>query len=146
MYAGDKECREVFAELSANANAALVDVRTTREWEVIGVPDLSGQGHEVIFEEWQMYPSMSVNPDFARHVDELLQARGTGKDDPVFFLCRSGARSQGAAGAMTQLGYTKAYNVLSGFEGVPDESGERMKVNGWVHDGLPARLPDKNTA
>ena len=136
-YAGDVNCKEVFETLSSNPSTAMVDVRTTHEWSTIGVPDLSSISKEVVFAEWQMFPTMQVNPDFAKQVDEELQSRGVSKEDAVFFLCRSGVRSQGAASAMTALGYTKTYNILSGFEGTPDASGERAKIDGWKHDDLP---------
>jgi hypothetical protein len=35
------------------------------------------------------------------------------------------------------LGYTQAFNILSGFEGQPDDSGQRGNINGWQADGLP---------
>lgn len=136
MYAGDVSCKAAWEELQTG-NAALVDVRTTREWEVIGVPDLSPVGKQAIFEEWQKFPDMALNTGFAATVDAQLQAAGVSKDDPVFCLCRSGARSKGAAAALTSLGYTRAYNVVSGFEGDPDSNGERGRINGWQHDGLP---------
>src|SRR5680860_139946 len=98
MYAGDKDCLEAFSILSSCAKtgkkAGLVDVRTTREWETIGVPDLSAVGQQVIFTEWQTYPSMEINPAFPAMVQAQLEAQGIGKDDPVFFLCRSGVRSK----------------------------------------------------
>ena len=141
MYAGDKECREAFAILSScemvGTKAGLVDVRTAHEWQTIGIPDLSAQQLEVIFTEWKTSPSMVLNPLFAEAVHTQLDAQGIGKDAPVFFLCRSGVRSQGAASEMTAMGYKNAFNVLGGFEGVPNENGERCSINGWVYDGLP---------
>ncbi len=136
-YAADVTCQQAWGELAGSEKSALVDVRTTMEWETIGRPDLSSLGKSAIFAEWQMFPAMQVNPHFAEMVDEALRAAGVGKDDPVYFLCRSGARSQGAASAMTALGYTNACNILAGFEGVPDQSGERGKVNGWQFEKLP---------
>lgn len=137
MYAGDIECTAVFSALKSGAKAALVDVRTTREWETIGVPDLQSLGLKTVFVEWQMFPAMEINSNFASQVDAQLKELGIGMDDQVFFLCRSGARSQGAASAMTALGYTQAFNILSGFEGQPDDSGQRGKINGWQANGLP---------
>ncbi|MGB7288332.1 MAG: rhodanese-like domain-containing protein [Salaquimonas sp.] len=137
QYAGDISCKAVWASLEQDEKAALVDVRTTQEWATIGVPDLSSTNKQTIFAEWQMFPTMQVNPGFASMVDEQLQAAGLSKDDPVYFLCRSGVRSQGAASEMTALGYSKAYNILSGFEGPPDAKGQRGTVSGWQSDDLP---------
>jgi rhodanese-related sulfurtransferase len=144
MYAGDMECTAVFEILQSSQDtdkpAALVDVRTAREWETIGVADLQGIGTEALYVEWQMMPSMQVNPDFTSQVHQQLEQMGIGKDHQVFFLCRSGARSQSAAVAMTAMGYDKAFNIIGGFEGVPDETGQRGKINGWQADKLPWKM------
>ena len=39
--------------------------------------------------------------------------------------------------ALTAAGYGQAYNVFDGFEGPPDASGQRGKVDGWKAAGLP---------
>lgn len=137
MYAADVSCQKTWESLAGSDKAALVDVRTRQEWERIGVPDLSQLGKSPLFVEWQRAPDMQINPQFAETVDGELRARGIGHDDPVYFICRSGARSKGAAAALTALGYRRAYNVEAGFEGDPDASGERANINGWQHDGLP---------
>lgn len=136
-YAGDVTCKDTWNNLKENTKTCLVDVRTTREWETIGTPDLSSLGKKPIFEEWQMFPDMRLNPDFASNVDENLVANGVSKDDAIYFLCRSGARSQGAASALTLLGYTKCHNIIAGFEGNPDATGQRGTVSGWQFDKLP---------
>jgi rhodanese-related sulfurtransferase len=138
MYAGDVTCITAWKSLK-DETAALVDVRTTREWQTIGMPDLQEIDKSVIFEEWQKFPDMALNAAFAESVDRQLQLQGVSKNDPVYCLCRSGARSQGAAATLTQLGYSRAYNVVSGFEGDPDAGGARGSINGWQYDGLPWR-------
>ena len=148
MYSGDKTCIETMATLSSSDCAAMVDVRTTHEWQTIGVPDLSqisGASKEVVFVEWQMFPTMQVNLEFANDTHAKLEAMGIAKNDPVFCLCRSGARSKGAASALTAMGYTKAYNVLGGFEGDPDATGKRTHINGWVFDQLPSKIGGDNS-
>lgn len=140
MYAGDLTCQEVWNGLKEDSPSALVDVRTVHEWKTIGVPDIQETGKPLIFEEWQKFPDMALNAEFAKKVDEQLSASGVSKDDPVYCLCRSGARSKGAAAALTQMGYTKAYNILSGFEGDPDAAGQRGKINGWQSDKLPWKM------
>lgn len=136
-YAGDVTCQYTWEILGSRDGAALVDVRTTREWETIGRPDLEPVGKQALFVEWQMFPDMRPNPSFAETVDAALKGAGISKEDPVFFLCRSGVRSQGAASAMTALGYTNSYNVIDGFEGSPDAAGQRGKIGGWQFEQLP---------
>src|SRR5947208_9189944 len=64
----------------------LVDVRTQPELLYVG--KIPGS----VTVEWQTYPGNRPNPEF---LGELAAA--VGKDQPVMFLCRSGARSHGAA-------------------------------------------------
>jgi rhodanese-related sulfurtransferase len=78
---------------------------------------------------------MARNPDFAA---ELARA-GIGKGQPLYFLCRSGARSRSAAIAMTGLGYGPCSNVAGGFEGNRDSDGHRGTVEGWKAAGCPWR-------
>jgi rhodanese-related sulfurtransferase len=136
-YHGDAEPTEAWRVLAAEPGAALVDVRTAAEWTFVGLPDLQAIGAPLVREEWQTYPSMQINPGFVENVDRALRAAGSGPARPVFFLCRSGARSAAAAAAMTAAGYERAYNVAGGFEGNRDEHGHRGSKDGWKAAGLP---------
>ena len=121
-YAGDLTPAEAFDLVRDNPDAVLVDVRTTGEWDQVGVPDLTELGKSVVFLEWQQGPQRSLNPAF---VDDLKAA--VPADVPVVLICRSGVRSVAAAHAATAAGLGPAYNVLDGFEG----------GRGWVRTGLP---------
>jgi len=125
--------------LAANPKAQLVDVRTNPEWTFVGVPDLSGLGRKAHLVEWQIYPSMAVNPQFTAATAAVLDDVAADPDAPVFFLCRSGARSRSAAIAMTNAGYLHAYNIAGGFEGDLDREGHRGRNGGWKAAGLPWR-------
>ncbi len=130
-YAGDLSVADAWALLKSDPKARLVDVRTTAEWNFVGIPDLSALGRDVALVQWQVFPTMQVNPGF------VAEVVGADKDAPVLFLCRSGARSRAAAIAMTQAGYTKAYNIAGGFEGDLDGERHRGGKNGWKAAGLP---------
>ncbi len=132
-YAGDVTPREAYAALQGDPEALLVDVRTSAEWQYVGVPDLSGLGHQVVGVEWQRYPDGSVNPSFAQDLTSAVPDRRGGA---VYFLCRSGVRSVAAAHAATLAGLGPAYNVLDGFEGPVGPDGHR-DVRGWKVEGLP---------
>ena len=108
------------------AGAKLVDVRTEAELQYVG----SVPGSETI--EWNTYPEGERNPDFLKQLAGAVK-----KDEPVMFLCRSGARSHHAAIAATQAGWQEAYNILEGFEGDKDAAGHRNTVGGWRKAGLP---------
>lgn len=136
-YAGDVSPSEAWAQLEGDAKAALVDVRTVAEWSFVGVADLGALGRRPIFQEWQSFPSMQVDTAFADRVEAALEAAGADRETPVFFLCRSGARSQAAAAALSGRGYARCFNVTGGFEGPLDASRHRGNSGGWKADGLP---------
>ena len=131
----------VWRALSSDRSAILIDVRTNAEWSFVGTPDLSSlQGAPVLI-EWQRYPDMSVDPDFA---GKALRAARDAVATSAYFICRSGVRSMYAATAVAQEcaragGTLACVNVVSGFEGDLDETGRRGRINGWKADGLPWR-------
>ena len=133
-HAGDVDPSEAYAELQADSDAVLVDVRTSAEWSYVGQPDLGQIGKPVIFLEWQHFPDGTLNGSFV----EQLREAGVVEGVPVYFLCRSGARSAAAAEAATAAGLGPAYNVSDGFEGPLGPDGHRT-VSGWKVAGLPWR-------
>jgi len=132
-YAGDVSVKECWDALEKDARARLVDVRTGAEWAFVGVSDLSSLGKQVDLNSWVLFPDMSPNADFMPAMATLSLE----KDTPIYFLCRTGARSKAAAMAMTAQGYTHCYNIACGFEGDKDESNHRGHVNGWKAEDLP---------
>jgi rhodanese-related sulfurtransferase len=129
MYKGDLRPAEAYQRLQDSSNAWLVDVRTLPEWQFVGLPAVE----RLVRISWQEYPTMQVNGDFVRAVEEA----GVPKDAEILCICRSGARSAAAATALTQAGYASCYNVAEGFEGDKDEHGRRGSVGGWKAAGLP---------
>jgi rhodanese-related sulfurtransferase len=138
-YAGDILPADVWVVLQTELTAQLVDVRTTAEWNFVGLPDLSGVNREAHLVEWQSFPTMAANPDFMAQVCQALGQANADKTAAIFFLCRSGARSRAAAIAATRAGYTRAYNIVGGFEGDLDAARHRGQNNGWKATGLPWR-------
>jgi rhodanese-related sulfurtransferase len=134
-YAGDLTPQEAWTKLEQGA--ILVDVRTEGEWAHIGIPDTKATDNDPLFIPWT-FPGGVPNPDF---ITDLTEQAPEDSDTELVFLCRSGQRSIAAATAATQAGFT-SYNVLEGFEGVPDRYGERT-VNGWKNRGLPTNLGSK---
>ena len=133
-FAGHVSPSIAYAYLKDNP-AYLVDVRSKAEWAFVGTPDMPQAAGRVIFAQWQIFPNMVANENF---VSELTMAVAE-RDAPIFFLCRSGMRSQAAARQMTQAGYTHCFNVAGGFEGDADAQGQRGHVNGWKMEGCPWR-------
>lgn len=132
-HAGDLSPQQAWEGLESEPDAVLVDVRTRPEWAFVGLPDLAPIGKRVVPIEWSTFPDGTLNAAF------LDQLRATVPvDAPVYFLCRSGARSAAAAEAATAAGWDAAHNVVDGFEGPLDEQGHRA-VAGWKQAGLPWR-------
>jgi sulfur dioxygenase len=125
-YAGDVPPRLAY-EWWSRGDAVLVDVRSDAEREWVGfVPG-------AVALAWKQWPGMAMNPGF----DAALQA-AVPPGKKALLMCRSGVRSIAAAKRATELGI-EAYNILEGFEGDPDEHGQRGHRGGWRFRGLPWR-------
>ena len=125
-YEGALTPREAWEVWQHAPGARLVDCRTRAEWDFVGrIPG-------AIEIEWQFYPGHQRNPHF---LDELRQQVST--ESLVLFICRSGNRSHYAAIAATDAGHPDCYNVLEGFQGNKDATGQRDKLGGWRLAGLP---------
>jgi rhodanese-related sulfurtransferase len=125
-YAGALTPQEASEVRQLAPGAKLVDVRTRAEWDWVGrIPD-------AIEIEWMSYPGNKPNADFLAQLKQQVD-----REALVMFICRSGVRSHNAAALADQAGYTECYNVLEGFEGDKDASGQRGKIGGWRHAGLP---------
>jgi rhodanese-related sulfurtransferase len=100
--------------------AQIVDVRTPPEYTQVGhVP-----GTPLV-----VWPRAGEPDALAEFVGQIR-----GKYDPsqpLLLLCRSGARSHYAAHLLAHNGFTRAYNILEGFEG------QHGAGNGWRAAGLP---------
>lgn len=132
-YAGDVSSQDAWRLLAEDSSAVLIDVRTRPEWMFVGVPDLSTLGKRAAFLSWQLFPTMEVAADFV----QSLEKSGIARDQTIYFLCRSGARSRSAAIAATKAGFQRAFNVSDGFEGPPDAERHRGRIAGWKAAGLP---------
>ena len=125
-YAGALTPQEASEIWQLAPGARLVDVRTRAEWDWVGrIP-------KAVEIEWMGYPGNKPNPDFLAQIKQQVD-----REALVMFICRSGVRSHNAAALATEAGYTECYNVLEGFEGDKDASGQRGKVGGWRRAGLP---------
>lgn len=125
-YAGALLPAEAYRLMQSLPEAKLVDVRTRAELEWVGkVPD-------AVLVEWNTWPGGGRNLNFIAEFEALI-----GKNAIVMLFCRSGVRSHHAAIAVTQAGYTNAYNVLQGFEGDKNPNGQRNTLGGWRAAGLP---------
>lgn len=134
-YTGDVSPAMAWQLLRERKDAILIDVRTRAEWNYVGLPDLDTLGKKPALIEWQVFPSMQINPDFVA----ALSGAVASKDVPLLFLCRSGVRSVAAAKAISAAGYSTCLNVSEGFEGPLDAHAQRGAAGGWKAAGLPWR-------
>jgi rhodanese-related sulfurtransferase len=84
-------------------------------------------------------PGFSIEPN-AEFLPEVKSV--CGEDETILVLCGSGGRAAKAVDMLAKAGFTKAYNIVNGFEGElvldptsPDFS--KNKDNGWNDVGLP---------
>jgi rhodanese-related sulfurtransferase len=134
-YAGNVSPQTAWKILNDHKSAILIDVRTRAEWTYVGVPDLDQVGRKPAMVEWQVFPSMQMNPDFVASLSGAVADKAA----PLLFLCRSGVRSAAAAKAMSAAGYSTCFNVSDGFEGPLDGEARRGSSGGWKAAGLPWR-------
>lgn len=130
---GEVSSLDCFQILKTVQSAQLIDVRTASEWYFIGVPDLASINKKIIFISWELFPEMKRNNNFK---NEIIKSNFK-KDDPLYFLCRSGNRSLRAAKYLASLDYKKCFNIYDGFEGDKDSKKHRSKLNGWKFNELP---------
>ncbi len=137
-YAGDINAKECWARLEQDPKALLIDVRTQAEWSFVGLPDLTELSRQPILVEWQTFPpGPAPNPNFVSDLSAALDGARYAKSSSIFFLCRSGSRSRGAAVAATAAGFGPCFNVGDGFEGGLDAERKRGSAEGWKAAGLP---------
>ena len=137
-YTGDVSAKESWARLEQDPKALLIDVRTQAEWSFVGLPDLTELSRKPILVEWQTFPpGPSPNQNFVSELSTALVGSGYAQGSPIFFLCRSGARSRGAAIAATAAGFGPCFNVGDLCEGGLDAERRRGNAAGWKAAGLP---------
>ena len=117
-YAGAVTPAEAY-DLARASAAKIVDVRTEPEYNQVG---------HVTGTPLVVWPRDAGQAQLQAFVDGV--ADQFDPEEPLLFLCRSGARSHSAAAVLAQVGFKRAYNILEGFEG-----GQPGK--GWRNAGLP---------
>jgi rhodanese-related sulfurtransferase len=106
--------------------AKLVDIRTRAELHFVGrIPD-------TVNLEWEPWPGGKINAHFVAQLRQAVDPQSL-----VMFICRAGHRSDAAARLAACSGYSNCYNVLEGFEGVPDAKKQRGHIGGWKFANLP---------
>ncbi len=113
--------------LNANPEAVYLDVRTEGEFAAghpagainIPVVFIKGPGQ------------MQINPEFVEVAEKVLP-----RDRRLVVGCNAGGRSQRACEMLEEIGYSDLTNVVGGFGGQRDATGQVI-VAGWRDSGLP---------
>lgn len=125
-YTGALTPQEAYQVWQLAPGARMVDVRTRAELDWVGrIP-------HAIEIEWMSYPESRPNSHFLAQLKQQVD-----REALLMFICRSGARSHQAAALASQADHLECYNVLEGFEGDKDAGGQRGRIGGWRHAGLP---------
>lgn len=124
-----------------------IDVRSRAEAMLLGMPTLADHLVPVLDfpAKWEWSADQGeylqqANPHFVQDIEKRLAKAGLSKDDPVILICRSGLRSNSAAGLLSLYGFKKAYTVIDGYEGDEAKTGAhagQRTVNGWKNANLP---------
>jgi rhodanese-related sulfurtransferase len=129
--------------LKKDSSLVFIDVRTQAELAFLGMA--KGVDANIPYmllddlDEWDNKKhnfKLSPNSNFLPYFNNFIDAKGLNKNSPIILICRSGNRSAGAANLLAQVGYTKVYSIVDGFEGDKDAQGHRT-VNGWKNSRLP---------
>ncbi|HTN72778.1 MAG TPA: rhodanese-like domain-containing protein [Methylomirabilota bacterium] len=113
--------------LSADPAVVYIDVRTEREFAA-GHPE-GAVNIPIAFSDPTR--GMVMNADFVKVVEGHYP-----KDKKIIVGCQAGPRSNAAAGLLQQAGYQDVSNMLGGFGGMRDPTGEVI-TPGWSSLGLP---------
>lgn len=122
-------------QLISDANSFLIDVRTHEEFNFVGIVDDNGFKNKITLMPWLLFPNMNINPDFLENIKKLFP----NIDSNLFFLCKTGGRSNQSSLAVNEIGYKNCYNIVNGFEGDLDSFEHRGNINGWKASKLPWR-------
>lgn len=133
-YAGDVSPAAALDALATQSNAVLVDIRTAREKEQTGIPDLPNSG-KLIELEYASIDDRKVRSQL-RDISKLeLKITGMqiaalkrlSKGSPIFILDRNGGTAKAVAREIAARGYGKVFVVTGGF-------------SGWQRDRLGTKL------
>ena len=113
--------------LTNDASVVYIDVRTEREFAA-GHPQ-GAVNIPVAFPDPAR--GMMMNPDFVQVVENHFP-----KDKKIIVGCQAGPRSNAAANLLQQAGYQDVSNMVGGFGGMRDASGN-VVAPGWSSLGLP---------
>ena len=125
--------QQAHALMQQDATIIYLDVRTEPEFTA-GHPQ-KGVNIPAFF--FQAPGRPTPNPDFLKVTEAVIP-----KDATIIVGCQAGGRSQRAAEQLTQAGYTNVSNMMGGFGGGQDQTGNA--IAGWKDAGLPVSTENRD--
>ena len=122
---------KAFEMLKLKENSFLIDVRTSFEWNNVGVPDLTEFNKNLFYIEWVPIIDNNFFNDFKTELTKNFL-----KHDNLIFICKSGIRSRMASNISLNFGFENVFNISDGFEG------NNLTINGWLNNKLPWKKID----
>lgn len=113
-------------------SAIVLDVRTASEYIWVGHPKLGDQVENISYK-------VRVQNDFIKNplFMEDVRKRFENKHTKLILMCRSGKRSVAASKELDEAGYTRVYNMVTGFEGGKRDANGYRSIEGWKNSKLP---------
>lgn len=135
--------KEAYDFILKDSAVFVFDVRTSEEWEEIGIVDID-QSKIILRSLHNLETFLDIVSDVDKDIDHDIFLNlsdsekkfcefitSPNKDEiKILFLCRSGSRSATAACIAADYGF-KAYNILDGFEGGRNGLGWKMNNLPW---------------
>ena len=112
---------DCYKKLNEDQNSYLIDVRSPTEWNIDGIPD-EDSFEGILFKLAIRNEQGTENLNFI----EEFKSLEIPKDSNIYFICKSGGRSNLAANMVANEGYKSLFNVEDGF------------TLGWKPKGLPS--------
>ena len=119
--------QQAYDVLQNETGSVYIDVRTVGEFAA-GHPK-GAVNIPVAFRDPNR--GMVMNEEFVKVVESHFP-----KDKKIIVGCQAGPRSNAAAGLLQKAGYQDISNMIGGFGGMRDSSGN-VVVQGWSSVGLP---------
>jgi len=119
---------EAYTTLQQERNVHLIDVRTHSEQVEYGVPKPGGDNKPLITLSLTDESRSAINQAFLVGLQDGIKGM-VQKTDKIFFICKSGQRSEIACNIAMECGYINAHNINSGFCG--------SHPNSWKASSLP---------
>jgi len=107
------------AALLQSSQARIIDVREPAEFVAGHIPGSVNMPRGVLEMQLPQHPAVAQQKDAVLALTELAA-------EPLYLICRSGARSALAAESLQRMGFRDIYSIAGG-------------IQAWADSGLPVR-------